>query len=101
VDNMIQRIIENGFTDGKGGKYNPNILRLGMGRFSTVLYYTVLFFLAFFYVFSFLVTFFILYFFFVFHVFPFLPPRGSGVRVVSLEDTLEQEHEAFMDDTNR
>ena len=48
MDNMIQRIIENGFTDGKGGKYNPNILRLGMGRFSSVLYYNVLFFLAFF-----------------------------------------------------
>ena len=38
--------------------------------------------------------------FFTFHISTaFL--RGSGVRVVSLEDTLEQEHEAFMDLTNR
>lgn len=29
---MIQRIMKNGFTDGRAGRYNPTILRLGMGR---------------------------------------------------------------------
>jgi energy-coupling factor transporter ATP-binding protein EcfA2 len=32
VDNIIQRIMEDGFIDGKGGKYNPTLLRLGSGR---------------------------------------------------------------------
>jgi hypothetical protein len=33
---MIQRIMEKGFVDGKGGKYYPTIVRLGMGRGSNV-----------------------------------------------------------------
>ena len=32
VDNLVQRIMEKGFIDGRGGRYNPTILRLGMGR---------------------------------------------------------------------
>jgi len=31
VDNMIQRIMDKGFHDGSGGRYNPSILRLGAG----------------------------------------------------------------------
>lgn len=31
VDNIILRIMENGFVDGNGGKYFPNILRVGVG----------------------------------------------------------------------
>jgi AAA domain len=31
VDNMIQRIMDKGFHDGGGGRYNPSILRLGAG----------------------------------------------------------------------
>lgn len=31
VDNIILRIMESGFVDGNGGKYYPNILRVGSG----------------------------------------------------------------------
>jgi len=31
VDNVILRIMESGFVDGNGGKYYPNILRVGAG----------------------------------------------------------------------
>ena len=36
VDNIIQRIIAKGFVDGNGGRYNPNILRFGAGKSSSV-----------------------------------------------------------------
>lgn len=32
VDNIVQRIMEKGFYDGKGQKYFPNILRIGGGK---------------------------------------------------------------------
>ena len=32
VDNIIERIMEQGFFDGNGGKYMPGIIRLGAGR---------------------------------------------------------------------
>ena len=32
VDNVIQRIMEKGFYDGRGNKYFPNILRIGGGK---------------------------------------------------------------------
>jgi hypothetical protein len=33
VDEMIERVMQKGFIDGKGDKYYPTILRLGMSRF--------------------------------------------------------------------
>ena len=36
VDNVIQRIIDKGFMDGNGGRYNPNILRVGGGKSDSV-----------------------------------------------------------------
>ena len=36
VDNIIQRIIDRGFVDGNGGRYNPNILRVGGGKSDSV-----------------------------------------------------------------
>eukprot|EP01036_Dinobryon_divergens_P030769 gene30770-40065_t len=36
VDNVIQRIIDRGFVDGNGGRYNPNILRVGGGKSDSV-----------------------------------------------------------------
>ena len=69
----------------------------GSVLYCTVTYYFFLLFINFF-VFSYIFHFVL---FFRFSCFSFSSPRGSGVRVVSLEDTLEQEHEAFMDDTNR
>ena len=35
VDNIVLRIMASGFVDGNGGKYFPNILRLGAGSKST------------------------------------------------------------------
>ena len=32
VDEMIERVMQKGFIDGKGDKYYPTILRLGMSR---------------------------------------------------------------------
>lgn len=32
VDNIVQRIIQRGFFDGQGSKYNPSILRVGGGK---------------------------------------------------------------------
>ena len=69
----------------------------GSVLYCTITYYFFLLFIKFF-VFSY-ISHFVLFFRFS-YVFPFLPP-GDRVRVVSLEDTLEQEHESFMDDTNR
>ena len=32
MDEMIERVMQKGFIDGKGDKYYPTILRLGMSR---------------------------------------------------------------------
>ena len=58
VDNIIQRIIEKGFIDGNGGRYNPNIIRVGCGK-------------------------------------------GDSVKIVSLEDTLEQEKASYSSSSQR
>ena len=36
VDNIIERIMEKGFYDGQGGRYNPNLLRIGAGKSNRV-----------------------------------------------------------------
>ncbi len=37
VDNIIERIMEKGFYDGQGGRYNPNLLRIGAGKSNRVM----------------------------------------------------------------
>ncbi len=37
VDNIIERIMEKGFHDGQGGRYNPNLLRIGAGKSNRVM----------------------------------------------------------------
>jgi DNA replication protein len=32
IDNVIQKIMENGFMDGSGRRYNPSIVRIGVGQ---------------------------------------------------------------------
>jgi len=32
IDNVIQKIMEGGFIDGAGGRYNPSIVRVGIGQ---------------------------------------------------------------------
>ncbi|PJA26331.1 MAG: hypothetical protein CO189_11395, partial [candidate division Zixibacteria bacterium CG_4_9_14_3_um_filter_46_8] len=36
VDNIILKIMEDGFIDGQGNRYNPSIIRVGVGQSSTV-----------------------------------------------------------------
>lgn len=58
VDNIVQRIMEKEFYDGGGGKYKPDMLRVGAGK-------------------------------------------TAQVQSVSLEDKMEKEQLAFLDDGNR
>ena len=32
IDNVIQKIMEGGFIDGSGGRYNPSIVRIGESK---------------------------------------------------------------------
>jgi senataxin len=36
VDNVIMKIIEERFVDGNGGRYNPSIVRIGLGHSPSV-----------------------------------------------------------------
>ena len=36
VDNVIMKIVEERFVDGNGGRYNPSIVRIGLGHSTSV-----------------------------------------------------------------
>ncbi len=36
IDNVIEKIMENGFIDGSGRRYNPSIVRIGVGQSDSV-----------------------------------------------------------------